>query len=167
MIRGIHHVALATPDLDRLASWYVEVLGFEPVMRSEWSDRPIVDRMIGLDGSAARQVMLRAGNAYVEMFQYSAPAGRPNDPPRDPCDHGYTHFCLDVVDIEAEYERLAAAGMTFPGPLPTRDEMGGDPALRAIYGRDPDGNIIELQEVVDPDRVAFTLDSTDLIGGTT
>ena len=164
MIRGVHHIALATPDLDRLSRWYIEVLGFEPVMRSEWRDRPIVDRMIGLDGSAARQVMLKAGNAYVEMFEYSAPEGRPNDPPRDPCDHGYTHFCLDVVDIEAEYDRLSAAGMTFAGPLPTAEEMGGSP-LRAIYGRDPDGNIIELQEVVDPERIAFTLESTDLIGG--
>jgi hypothetical protein len=29
------------------------------------------------------------------------------------CDHGFTHACVDAIDIDAEYERLKAAGMTF------------------------------------------------------
>ena len=149
MISGIHHVAICTPDLDRLASFYTDICGFEPVMDTSWNDRPIVDRMIGLDRSAARQIMLRAGNAFLELFEYSAPTPTPADPNRNPASHGYTHFCLDVVDIDAEYERLSANGMTFHAPPPTAEEMGGVARMRAIYGRDPDGNIVELQEVID------------------
>ena len=37
--------------------------------------------------------------------------------------------------------------------------------IRATYGRDPDGNIVELQEIIDP-AIPFTLERTDLIGGT-
>jgi catechol 2,3-dioxygenase-like lactoylglutathione lyase family enzyme len=161
MIRGIHHVAISTPDLDRLVAFYTDVIGFEPVMSTSWRDRPMVDRMIGLNGSAARQVMLKAGNAYLELFEYEAPVGVAARPERNPADHGYTHFCLDVVDIDAEYERLSANGMTFHSAPPTVDEMG-HARLRAIYARDPDGNIVELQEVLDP-GLPFTLESTDLI----
>ena len=50
--------------------------------------------------------MLQAGNAYLELFQYESPVRTPADPARNPASQGYTHFCLDVVDIDAEYERL-------------------------------------------------------------
>jgi len=161
MIRGIHHVGLSTPDLDRLVAFYRDALGFEVVMTSEWRDREIIDRMVGLSGSAARQVMLKAGNAFLELFEYESPTPRAARDDRNPADHGYTHFCVDVVDIDAEYERLSASGMTFHAPPPTTDELG-HARLRAIYARDPDGNIVELQEVVDP-SVPFALDHTDLV----
>ena len=161
MIRGIHHIGLSTPDIDRLVSFYRDVMGFEVVMTSQWRDREIIDRMVGLSGSAARQVMVKAGNAFLELFEYESPVPRPATSDRNPADHGYTHFCIDVVDIDAEYERLSANGMTFHAPPPTSDELGHS-RLRAIYGRDPDGNIIELQEVLDP-AVPFALDHTDLV----
>lgn len=161
MIRGIHHVAISTPDLDRLGAFYIDVMGFEVVMATSWRDREIVDRMIGLTGSAARQLMLQTGNAYLELFEYEAPVPRLAAPDRNPADHGYTHFCLDVVDIDAEYERLSRSGMSFHAPPPTVDELGSG-RLRAIYARDPDGNIVELQEVLDP-TVPFGLDHTDLV----
>lgn len=155
MIRGIHHAAICTPDLDRLASFYTDVVGFEPVMSTAWRDRPVIDHIIGLRGSAARQVMLRAGSAFLELFQYESPEGRAAPDSPSPADHGYTHICLDVVDIDQEYARLSASGMTFHAPPPSRDELGGG-AIRAIYGRDPDGNIVELQEILDP-SVPFAL----------
>jgi len=165
MIRGIHHVAICTPDLDRLAAFYTDVMGFEQVMSTSWRDRPIIDRMVGLTDSAARQIMLCAGNAYLELFQYESPEPTPADPDRNPANHGYTHFCIDVVDIDAEYERLSANGMTFHSPPPTSDEIGGS-HLRAIYARDPDGNIVELQEVLDP-AVPFSLEKAPMIAGPT
>jgi catechol 2,3-dioxygenase-like lactoylglutathione lyase family enzyme len=161
MIRGIHHVGLSTPDLDRLTAFYRDVMGFDVVMNTQWRDREIIDRMVGLSGSAARQVMLKAGNAYLELFEYESPVPRPPLTDRNPADHGYTHFCIDVVDIDAEYERLSANGMSFHAPPPTTDELGHT-RLRAIYARDPDGNIVELQEVLDAD-VPFALDRTDLV----
>ena len=40
--------------------------------------------------------------------------------------------------------------MRFHRPPPSVEELGGKSPLRATYGRDPDGNVIELQEVLDP-----------------
>jgi len=87
--------------------------------------------------------MLKAGNACIEIFQYSSPTPKSAETMRPVCDHGITHICLDVVGIDAEYERLKSAGMTFHCPP---QGMGG---LRATYGRDPDGNVVELLEVID------------------
>jgi catechol 2,3-dioxygenase-like lactoylglutathione lyase family enzyme len=150
MIRGIHHVAVATGDLDRLKAFYCDMLHFEVMSEGGWEPgSPLVDDIVGLPGSSARTATLRAGNLYVEMFQYLTPEGRPS-PNRPVSDHGYTHFCLDVVDIDAEYERLSAAGMTFHAPPAPASSLGGG-ALRATYGRDPDGNVIELQEILRED----------------
>ena len=150
MIRGMHHVAVATGDLDRLVGFYRDALGFEVVSRGGWdSGSPVTDGIVGLRDSAARTAVLRAANLYVEVFEFSSPQGRPGDPDRPVCDHGYTHFCVEVTDIDAEYTRLAAAGMRFHAPPARASDMGGQ--IRATYGRDPDGNVIELQEILDPE----------------
>ena len=141
MIRGIHHVAVNTADLDRLYRFYVDVIGFKPTIDEyRWKNEPEIDRLIGLKHSVARTRMLKAGNCYFELFEYEAPAARDTAPLR-PCDHGYTHFSLDVTDIEAEHKRLVAAGMEF-----FDERLGGGGDLIALYGKDPDGNIIEIQQ---------------------
>jgi len=98
VIRGIHHVAINTANLERMLAFYRDVVGFEVVFESGWKDDAQIDSVVGLRGSAAKQAMLRAGNAYLELFEYSAPAARDAAPLR-PCDRGYTHLCLDVTDI--------------------------------------------------------------------
>ena len=84
--------------------------------------------------------MLKAGTCYMELFQYSKPAPG-HDRALNPYDRGYTHFCVDATDIEAEYTRLKGLGMTFSQPAPI--DVGH---VKSIYGRDPEGNLIELQQ---------------------
>ncbi|MGW8320544.1 MAG: VOC family protein [Thermodesulfobacteriota bacterium] len=144
MIRGVHHTAISTGDLDRALKFYRDLLGFEVAMEFEWpKGTEVADSITGLKGSAARSAMLKAGNTMIEIFEYSSPAPNEGDPGRPVCDHGITHICVDVVDIDVEYERLKAAGMTFHCPP---QDLG---IAKATYGRDPDGNVVELQEVLD------------------
>lgn len=150
MIHGVHHIALHTPNLDRMLEFYSGVLGFEatvPVYR--WSDNAEIDATIGVPGSAAKTVMLNAGNCYIELFEYSAPASR-DVPPLRPSDHGYTHIAFEVTDIEAEYSRLSAAGVHF-----SRSEPMDGGMIKAVYGKDPDGNVIEIQQVAKDHPFAF------------
>ena len=144
MIRGIHHTAISTADLERSVRFYRDLLGFEEIFTSGWKrGAETADKITGLKNSAAQLVMLKAGNACIEIFEYSSPQAKPGDPKRPACDHGITHLCLDVSDIEAEYARLKAAGMVFHCPPQNMGEVS------ATYGRDPDGNIVELLEVID------------------
>jgi catechol 2,3-dioxygenase-like lactoylglutathione lyase family enzyme len=144
MILGIHHTAISTGDIERSLQFYRDLLGFKEVFSSKWDiGTETTDKIVGLKDSSAQVVMLRAGNACVELFQYATPESKPGDVNRPVCDHGITHLCLQVADIDAEYTRLKAAGMRFH--CPPQDVSG----LRATYGRDPDGNVVELLEVKD------------------
>lgn len=141
MIRGIHHVGVHVHDMDRMIKFYREAFGFELVGEPfQWSDDVFIDRIVDVPGSAARGCMLRAGTCYMELFQYSAPAPKSTEP-LNPYDKGYTHFCVDVTDIESEYTRLKSVGMSFSEPAPI--DVGH---VKSIYGRDPEGNVIEIQE---------------------
>jgi len=128
-------------DLDRMMKFYREAFGFEIVGEEfSWSGNVMLDRILDVPGSAARGAMLRAGSCYLELFEFSAPPPV-STRPLQPFDKGYTHFCVDVTDIEREYERLRAVGMTFGHPAPV--DVGH---VKTIYGRDPEGNVIEIQE---------------------
>jgi glyoxylase I family protein len=144
MIRGIHHVAVHVQDLDRMIAFYRDAFGFELVGETfAWKDEAVLDRIIDVPGSAAKGAMLRAGSCYLEMFQFSAPAPQ-STRPLDPSDKGYTHFCVDVTEIERECERLKALGMTFGDRAPV--DMGH---VKSIYGRDPEGHVIEIQQTAE------------------
>ncbi len=141
MIRGIHHVAVHVHDLDRMIEFYRQAFGFELVGEPfSWEDNEFIDRIVDVPGSAARGAMLRAGTCYMELFQFEKPEPESQRPLR-PYDKGYTHFCVDVTDIDTEYERLKGLGMQFAEPAPI--DAGH---VKTLYGRDPEGNIIEIQQ---------------------
>lgn len=143
MIHGIHHTAISSGDIERSLSFYRDLLGFEEVFKLNWDvGTEVLDNITGLKDSSARVVMLKAGNACVELFEYATPTPERAAGRRPVCDHGITHLCLQVSDIDGEYERLKAGGMEFHCPPQSVGE-----AIRATYGRDPDGNVVELLEV--------------------
>lgn len=144
MIVGIHHVAVGVSDLERAVKFYTEGLGFEVAQRSEFDCQEQVDRAIGLKDASAKMAMLKAPNAFLEVWEYSNP--EPKDLRSRPCDHGYPHFALQVDDIEAEYSRLQEHGMTFVGEPVHFGETSS-----AIYGHDPFGNVIEIYEIKTPE----------------
>ena len=141
MIRGIHHIGINCRDIDRMKRFYIEAFGFAEFNDGfAWENEPLMDHIVDLKASAARGVMLRAGTCYIELFQYSAPPPA-NDGPLRPQDRGYTHFCVDVTDIEADMAHLKACGMTFNG----RD-LADAGHVKTLYGYDPEGNVIEAQQ---------------------
>ncbi len=141
MIRVLNHIGVHVRDLDRMAAFYREAFGFAAVAEElSWRDNPKIDRMIDVPGSAARMLMLRTGNCYLELFEYSAPEGG-STRPLDPFDKGYTHLCIEISDFASEFERLKGLGMTFGSPEPNETARA-----IAIYGRDPEGHLIELME---------------------
>lgn len=142
MIRGFHHASITTRDIGRLTEFYRDLLGFEVVLETAWDGgNPGADAIYGLSDTAVRMVMLRTANAALELFEFVRPQGRASDPDRPVSDAGITHICLAVTDIETEYARLSAAGMRFN--CPPQHAAG---LCKATYGRDPDGNIVELME---------------------
>lgn len=152
MLKGIHHLAISTPDLDRFVDWYCTVLGFERSGAGQWEPgNARIDTMVALQDSAARYQMIRLGNLYIEAFEYTSPRGHEVHPRM--CDHGIIHLCLYCDDVFADYDRLVAKGMHFRCP------PGGTGATRATYGEDCDGNVVELLQIVDSTS-AFAFEKT-------
>lgn len=152
MIRGIHHVGVNCRDMERMKRFYCEAFGFELVDEEgfAWADMEVMDRIVDVPGSAAKGCMLRAGTCYLELFEYSAPPADIDGPLR-PYDRGYTHFCIDVTDIENDMAHLKACGMTFND----RDFVDAG-HVKTLYGYDPEGNVIEVQQCARNN--GFTLD---------
>jgi catechol 2,3-dioxygenase-like lactoylglutathione lyase family enzyme len=150
MIRGIHHIGMHTKNFDAMRSFYKDALGFEEVGKEmSWTPNARADSLMGIKNGSGRLITLKGPNCSIELFEYYSP------PPRDagpaaPNDLGYTHFSVEVTDIEAEYERMKGLGMTFTAEAPIN--MG---FAKSIYGRDPDGNVIELQQIMDNGPLAF------------
>ena len=140
MILGIHHTALSTRDADRLVRFYGDAFGFEVEFDFPWDESNEAFRTThAVPETAGRVVMIANGASRLEIFEYRKPAPRPDIAGRANADLGIAHFCVEVRDIEKEYARLAALGMRFQSPL-----VQQTPTIKLAYGRDPDGNLIEL-----------------------
>ena len=156
-VKGVHHIAISTGRWDEMVDFYTNLLGFEPVDAFEWrrdeQAGKIADAVTGLRGTAARAMLLKGPNLCIELFEFRSPAPKTQDLNRPVCDHGFTHLALDVENIDEVYATLCARGMRFHTHV---QNAGG--GIRNTYGRDPDGNVIEIQELTDPDdpgRLAF------------
>lgn len=142
MIVGIHHTALSTRDLDRLVRFYRDLFGFEVEFDFSWDESNEAFRKThALPATAGRVVMLAHGGHRLELFEYRVPAPRADIAGRANADLGISHFCFQVRDIQKEVERLRAAGMRFQSEV-----VEQTPTVRNCYGRDPDGNLIEVIE---------------------
>lgn len=141
MILRIDHAALSVPDLEQALAFYCDLLGFEVEVKTEWhAGNTLNDTVIGVAETAAKTALLAAGGTRIELFEYRNPVGAAQSPQRPLWDHGITHLCFNVADIQAEYARLRAAGIEFNSE-PVR--MG---RWQFVYGRDPFGNVFELKQ---------------------
>lgn len=142
-INGIHHTALSSKNIERSLDFYRDLLGASVVFDGGWPQgTEVADTVTRLQGSSCRQVMLRIGNAYIEIFQYFTPDVQKQDSERAVCELGWTHLCLDVTDVDGEYQRLIKAGIDTHSP----PQWVAD-GVKTLYVRDPDGNVLELQEI--------------------
>jgi len=145
MIKGMNHVAASVSNLEKSLGFYRDLLRMEVVVLDTFEGEKY-EMILGLKGARGKVALLRLGEMQIELFEFDHPRPKPNDPCRPVCDHGITHFCLEVKDIHGEYSRLKAAGVTFH--CAPQDFFG---TAIATYGRDPDGNVFEMLEMLEVD----------------
>jgi len=145
------HVSLTVSDLERSIAFYVEHLGFRPPLERYVSDRAWFGQGIGVPGAVADQGHIRRGKFLLELWQYREPkSGRVIVP--DSTYVGAVHFGFEVADIDAEYERMKAAGVEFLS-APVEVDYTEYAGSRWCYFRDPDGHLLEISQ--QPDGVSL------------
>jgi len=148
-ITGIHHHKFMVSDVGRSIRFYRDLLGMELLYEAERSDIPVYDAIIGYKNVHLRLAMLKAKGDHgtIALIQYLNPAARTRE-----LEHYYvgsSSLALLVDDLDAEYQRLSAAGAKF-NSSPQDIVRDGKVVARAVYVADPDGIRIELYQIPQP-----------------
>lgn len=144
------HVALVTPNIQRLSAFYSLVTGAPVHQTGHFGPEAKYDVVAGLKDIVFDGAWVKAGPLTLEFWQYHQPQTEPQ-PEANAAQFGWSHFALEVDDLDAEYQRLLAAGVQFhSAPMSNR-------AVRFVYARDPDGGIFELLQVL-PGHEHLSLD---------
>jgi lactoylglutathione lyase len=127
MITGLGHVAFRITDLEKSLDFYCAKLGFTEAFRLE------------REGEFSPWIVYIqvAPNQFIELF----PGAKGENTSRGPV--GYNHFCLVVDDLPATLRELAGRGLAITG----EPQKGLDNNWQ-YWINDPDGNAIELMQIV-------------------
>jgi catechol 2,3-dioxygenase-like lactoylglutathione lyase family enzyme len=115
------HVRYMVDDVDAAVDFYTRHFGFT---------------LLSAMAPAFADVL--RGNLRLLLSGPTSSAGRPMPDGRQPAPGGWNRIHLLVDDLEAEVERLRAAGLTF------RNDIVKGPGGAQILLDDPSGNPIEL-----------------------
>ncbi len=141
------HVNIIAKDWKKLAQFYSDVFGCEPVypernLKGDW-----VDQLTGIKNAHFQGIHLKLpGNAdgpTLEIFQFSPAELRTNAHRIN--QQGFGHLAFQVNNIEKLLGRIIEAGGKKYGEL-VKNEIPDIGTLTAVYMKDIEGNIIELQK---------------------
>jgi lactoylglutathione lyase len=125
-IGGLGHIGIRVHDLERSLRFY-RLLGYE--------------KTIGPIGPEPVAILDHPSGVEINLVLNAPDASTPNAlmdvPHKVP---GITHVALSCPDIAAAAEALEAAG------YPVRDKVRFPNGSQAIFVRDPDGVVIELNQ---------------------
>lgn len=129
-VDGLDHLALTVRSLSRSAAFLRTALGMEPI---EFGDG---------------RIALRFGDQKINLHpaggEFAPHALRPTPGAADLCFHAQ-------VPLERFLARFAELDIpVIAGPGPRHGAIG---PLRSIYIRDPDGNLLEIANRLEPDTV--------------
>lgn len=139
-LKGVHHAAINVGDWDRSVAFYRDVLGCQFLLEG-YATGAGIEANTKLSGVNLRFAMFAVGDNHVELIQYLAPAGRPND--RAVNDTGSTHIAFVVEDIDEAFARLQSQGVTF-NAQPIHIDSGPLEGCAFAYFPDPDGVLLEI-----------------------
>jgi catechol 2,3-dioxygenase-like lactoylglutathione lyase family enzyme len=140
-IRRFDHVGITVSDLDAATAFFTG-LGFEIEGRT-FMEGDFVDAVIGIPNSRSEIVMLRppGGATGLELSSFVRPGHEPGSPNAMSTELGLRNVMFEVEDLQAEVDRLAAAGFGLVGSVGRYEDM-----WLMAYVRGPDGIIVALAQ---------------------
>lgn len=141
------HVSLTARDADRLAQFYRDAFGLVDRRPPKQLFGEYVARGSGLPNANIRSIWLCFPDfprPFLEILGYTPP--EPVNP-RAVNAPGWGHIALAVGDLRATLDGVLRLGGRLQGEITT---LGGpDRAFEVVYLRDPEGNVIELEQDLD------------------
>ncbi|MCU0444246.1 MAG: VOC family protein [Microscillaceae bacterium] len=134
------HIAIATPDIDRLVDFYTQLLGVKPHSRADnIQNNPKLDAIANIDSLQLRGAWFKTGNMILEIWQFNHP--RTPSPSQNPSftQIGYQQIAIEVGNLSQELARIKNYNFNLLSAKPVKTATE-----RSIFLRDPDGNLLQL-----------------------
>lgn len=138
------HVCLIARDAPALAEFYCAALGCSPRRPATRLSGAWVGHGIGLPEAEILSIWLNlpGGDApFLEIQHFASTRDHAQPQPDTP---GLRHLAFVTADIEATARAILAAGGSQQGKI--TDLASAEHPGRALYMRDPEGNLIELEQ---------------------
>jgi len=98
-VSKVDHTGITVSSLEDALHFWVDVLGFEIIMRDKFAPGEFLTQVTGVAGCGVELAMVNRGDHTIELLQYSAPDGARTYRPR-PCDIGSLHGCPDGTMVQ-------------------------------------------------------------------
>lgn len=140
------HTNIIAKDWRRLASFYIEVFQCKPIyperdLKGDWIDKVTNIKNVHLQGMHLSLPGYTEGPT-IEIFEYE-PSNLCNEKPVIN-QQGLAHLAFHVDSVEAVLKKLQDNGGEQLGNLVVQ-EYEGIGILTVVYARDPEHNIVEIQ----------------------
>lgn len=143
MIKQLAHLCFKTSQLERMTEFYRDVLG-----------ATVKFRYLNRAGVPIGCYFAFGETTFLEIFDHADAHRRSQSPkplepletPRDPWLLRYNHLCFQVEGLDAYVKLIESRGAVVTGR-----KVGNDRSHQA-WTKDPDDNLIELQEYTGESR---------------
>jgi lactoylglutathione lyase len=142
-ITRVHHHTFTVSDMDASLHFYRDLLGFDLIYDKLRENLPEYDQVMQLHDVKVRVALLTdpTRESTIALLQFHNP--KPQVREMSNIYVGSTALAVQTDDIDADYQRLSAAGVRFTCE-PVNIVRDGRLAARLAYGFDPDGIVVEL-----------------------
>lgn len=140
------HTNIIAKDWRKLSDFYIKVFNCKPILPERDLSGEWIDNITNIKNVRIRGIHLQLpgyeNGPTLEIFSYE-----PENLRQDTSEvnlQGFGHIAFHVNKVEDVLETLVKEGGTKLGQLITREykDIG---TLSVVYAKDPEGNIIELQ----------------------
>lgn len=140
------HTNIIAKDWKRLAQFYINVFDCEPtyperVLSGEWIDKMTMIPKVNIRGIHLKLPGYDNGPT-LEIFEYNITSNSTKSTLIN--NYGFGHIAFHVTNVEETINRIIEHGGTRYGAL-IEKKIEGVGIIKAIYLKDPEGNIIEIQ----------------------
>lgn len=149
-LKGVHHIGITVSDIDATLAFYRKSVAMEVVERRFYPASSFPAGLVRNRRGRIEIATVRTPTVYLELTDF-APERSATPEQRSAIGPGYTHICWQTPATAPGYDRFKAAGLKMLSRGDKPVDIGGYGVTYA-YGFDPDGTMIEMEQVERPRR---------------
>jgi len=143
-VKKIRHTGIVVVNLKKMRTFYESFFDLR-LCSDTVEDAGFIAQLLGNRQTMLRTVKLSAPDgSMVELLKFRGP--RKSGKPKNPRQQGITHIAITVDDVDLLFKNMKSKGVSFLSkPL-----ISPDRRARVCFCLDPEGNYLELVEVLKP-----------------